>query len=116
MAIFKIEPHEQYTLKGMLNYISDATIHDNQILFTDVLYAINTNPLYDMMLTKLLNCKTVGVQYKQITLSLNEEESDRQTDFIAYAKKLHACFAIIHTARLPTLYMVTLIISIHILF
>ena len=33
MAIFKIEPHEQYTLKGMLDYISDATVHDNQILF-----------------------------------------------------------------------------------
>lgn len=44
MAIFKIEPHEQYTLKGMLDYISDATVHDNQILFTDALYAINKNP------------------------------------------------------------------------
>ena len=53
MAIFKIEPHEQYTLKGMLDYISDATVHDNQILFTDALYAINTNPLYDMMIIKL---------------------------------------------------------------
>ena len=29
MAIFKIEPNEQYTLKGMLDYISDATVHDN---------------------------------------------------------------------------------------
>lgn len=114
MAIFKIEPHEQYTLKGMLDYISDATVHDNQILFTDALYAINTNPLYDMMIIKLLNCKTAGVQYKQITLSLNEEESERQTDFICLCQ--HGCFTIIHTARLPTLYMVILIISIHILF
>lgn len=87
MAIFKIEPHEQYTLKGILDYISDSTVHDNQILFTDALYAINTNPLYDMMIIKLLNCKTAGVQYKQITLSLNEEESERQTDFICLCQE-----------------------------
>lgn len=71
MAIFKIEPHEQYTLKGMLDYISDAIVHDNQILFTDALYAINTNPLYDMMIIKLLK----GI-YKQITLQLITPISD----------------------------------------
>lgn len=82
MAIFKIEPHEQYTLKGMLDYISDANAHDNQILYTDALYTSNSYPLCGMMLTKILYYKTNGVQYKQITLSLNEEESERQTDFI----------------------------------
>ena len=40
-----------------------------------------------MMIIKLLNCKTAGVQYKQITLSLNEEESERQTDFICLCQE-----------------------------
>lgn len=59
MAIFKVEPHEQYTLKGILNYISDTKAHDNQILYTDALYTSNINPLYGMIITKLLykkNC------------------------------------------------------------
>ena len=87
MAIFKIEPHEQYTLKGMLDYISDAKVHDNQILYADALYASNINPLYLMILTKILYFKTSGVQYKQITLSLNEEESEQQTDFICLCQE-----------------------------
>ena len=32
MAIFKIEPNEQYTLKGMLDYISDANAHDLSLI------------------------------------------------------------------------------------
>lgn len=87
MAIFKIEPHEQYTLKGMLDYISDANAHDNQILYTNALYTSNKYPLCGMMLIKILYYKTNGVQYKQITLSLNEEESERQTDFICLCQE-----------------------------
>ena len=75
MAVLKIENGEQYTLAGMLNYINDKPEHDGEILYFDTVYCSRVDPLRDMMLIKMLWNQTNGKQYRQLMLSLTEEES-----------------------------------------
>lgn len=89
MSILKIEPHERYTLQGMINYIRDEEDHSNQIIYYNTCYADYENPALSMFLIKQLNNKGTGVQYKQITLSLTEDESiiENQPQFISVVKQ-----------------------------
>lgn len=82
MSILKVEAHERYTLNGILSYIVDQEQHNNSVLYADAIYAARQNVLTDMLVTKQLFNKITGVEFKQLTLSLNSYESDRQTQFI----------------------------------
>lgn len=75
MAILKIEKHEQYTLNGMIEYLRDTKIHGEQVCYFGSIYASPNKPLIDMMNVKMLWNKVGGTQYRQIVLSLTEDES-----------------------------------------
>ncbi len=75
MAILKIEKGQQYTLNGMIEYLMDTRKHGQQILHFNSIYASPNNPLIDMMNVKMLWNKVGGTQYRQIVLSLTEDES-----------------------------------------
>ncbi len=75
MAILKIEKHERYTLNGMIEYLRDDTKHNQQVYFFNSIYASPNKPLLDMMIVKMLHEQVGGRQYRQMVLSLTEEES-----------------------------------------
>lgn len=85
MSILKIEAHERYTLKGMLDYIQDKKKHDNEIVYYNTCYSSTAFPLISMLVTKQLYNKCTGIQYKQIILSLETEES-LQNNYNQYIK------------------------------
>lgn len=82
MAILKIETGQRYTVAGMVNYIGSESVHDHSVLAEGGVYISKIDPAMDMILIKMLYNKTGGLLYKQIVLSLDDEESDKKYEEI----------------------------------